>query len=964
MNAADMAALSRLIDAALEQPTRLRERWIATLGPGHAACVPALKRALARMDKDAPPRPGSLDTLPKIALEDAANDAGAHAHERFGPYRLEHLLGRGGMGEVWLAKRDDGAFDRLVALKLPHAALLSDVLRERFARERDILAALSHPHVAQFLDAGLADSGRPYLAIEWVDGLPITRHCEAAALDIRARLRLALQVLDALEHAHQRLVAHRDIKPSNILVTQDGVAKLLDFGIAKLLGDAAAGASTELTHIGGRALTPDYAAPEQVVGAPVTTAVDIYALGIVLYEMLAGCHPFAGAPRPASGEAPLASTRVAGDAKRRRALRGDLDAILATALDPDPFRRYRTAAAFGADIDRFLRQQPVGARHIGWAARALKFVRRHGVESALVGGLALSIVAGAGTAAWEARRARDQAVNAQREAQRAQRESRRAEAEARRQKATRDFLVGVFKASDPRIGSDQPRGTITARQLLDLGARRLDSSFADDPDTRIEMLGIIGDIYGELDENDRFERVLQRQTELALARHGELSPVTIDCLLRQADDGISRGDTPRVNALLARIDGLIGRAGREDGVERAYWSFLRGMALMPDARAQVERDAALRRALALYERVAPDDPHHAFVLSALGNFAHAAGDEALAADYTRRSIAIVERAADRDDGALAVAYSNLGKTLAYQGNFAEAETAHARAMALAESTYGRDAWPWWMAAANRAQAVHLAGERERAQPMFETLLRILPPATQHFHNAIEENSAARVRETIAGRLAAEGRPARALPLFEAARIGFEHAPTYPDDLRQLRAETGAAAGAAGQGARALRLLHSALDEYVAKAAPSDPGRLQAREALARELWRQRRFAEAEQAWRQVVDDAQDRPAAVLVRTCAGLADAALRRHDVAAATSWSDRALDLSRHLVGARDRRLEPQLALARAAVQLAAGHPQDALPLSRDALAALRRYDAPGSASLAAADAVQRRVLAALER
>jgi serine/threonine-protein kinase len=964
--AADLAALSRLVDEALAQAPTAREAWIDALEGERAALAPALRRALARMED--PLANPAIGTLPRL---DAPPCAAAAAGELVGPWRLERPLGRGGMGEVWLATRADGAFDRQVALKLPRAELLSDTLRGRFARERDILAAFSHPHIAQFLDAGLGAEGRPYIAMERVDGPDIVAWCDARSLGIEARLALALQVLDALAHAHERLVAHRDLKPSNILVTVDGGAKLLDFGIAKLLDDddGDAGASTELTRAGGRVLTPDYAAPEQIAGEPVTTAVDLYAFGIVLYEMLAGRHPFAGSPRPASSEAPLASVRAcdAGRAAglpartRRRALRGDLDAVLAHALEPDPSRRYRSAAAFAADLRRVMNHEPVEARRIGWATRAGKFVRRHRAETALAAALGLSVAAGVGAIAWEAGRARVEARHAESAAAIAQAESRHAAAEARRQRATRDFLVGVFKASDPRIGSEQPRGAITARALLDLGARRIDGRFADDPDTRIELLGLVADIYGELDENDRFEQLLQRQTELAIERHGEAHAVTIDCLLRTADGAITRGDYAKAGSLLARIDGLIARAGLDDSPARAYWLLLRSWTLMPDPKARAEREKALADSLALYERVAPDDPRHAFVLGALGSIAHAAGDDARSVVLTRRSIAVAERAAERDDGALAVNYSNLGKTLAYVGDFEGAESAHAHAVQLAESTYGRDAWPYWIAAAYRAQAAHLGGDRERADAMFQALMKLLPPPRHVFRNALEENAAARARETYATRLAAEGRPADALPLFEAARIGFEHAPTYEYDLRQLRAETGAAADAAGRRSSALRLLQGALDEYDAKAPPADPGRLRARESLARALWHQGAAVAAGREWRRVIDDAAGRPLAPVVLACEGLARAALRAGDAEAAQAWTTRAEDALAHVSGPQDARLGPRVALVAADVLLARGQPREASARARQAVVALRRFDAATSAELAEALATEARAAAA---
>jgi serine/threonine-protein kinase len=301
-----------------------------------------------------------LNTLPKFTVADSdlnrPTQDGFEPGTIIGPYQLVRELGRGGMGEVWLAARSDGALTRRVALKLPHAHLLSGALRQRFERERDILAPLSHPHIAPLYDAGISDGGHPYLAMEWIDGMPITHYCREVRQPIATRLELFKQVLDAVHYAHERFIAHRDLKPSNILVTSDGRVKLLDFGIAKLLSGDTGGASTELTQLGGRAATPDYAAPEQIAGQPITTAVDLYALGVVLFELLTGARPFDAVRgvNTHSSSAPLASQRVTEaeaqligglkSAQLRKSLQGDLDAILAKALETDPAQRYRSAA--------------------------------------------------------------------------------------------------------------------------------------------------------------------------------------------------------------------------------------------------------------------------------------------------------------------------------------------------------------------------------------------------------------------------------------------------------------------------------------------------------------------------------------------------------------------------------------------------------------------------------------------
>jgi WD40 repeat protein/serine/threonine protein kinase len=351
----------------------------------------------------------------------------------FGPYRVLSALGQGGMGSVWLAERVDGMFTRQVALKLVHRALMGRVMTERVAREREILASLSHPNIARLFDAGFAEDGQPYLAIEYISGTPLTTYCDEHRLSVRERLEIFRQVLAAVQYAHAHLVIHRDLKPSNILVSEGGQAHLLDFGIAKLLTQGEA-KETALTQFGGRPLTLDYAAPEQILGAPITTAADVYALGVMLYELLTGERPYRlkRDTRGALEEAilqvePAAPSRVSmkeGAAQARgltvkklaRVLNGDLDTITNKALKKSSSERYATANAFGEDIARFLRGDVVLAQRDSLTYRALKFVRRHRVAIAGVGALILTLVGGLVATTYEARIAaaqRDATLQAQ-----------------------------------------------------------------------------------------------------------------------------------------------------------------------------------------------------------------------------------------------------------------------------------------------------------------------------------------------------------------------------------------------------------------------------------------------------------------------------------------------------------------------------------------------------------------------
>ncbi|MGO9513161.1 MAG: protein kinase domain-containing protein [Steroidobacteraceae bacterium] len=351
----------------------------------------------------------------------------------FGPYRVLSLLGQGGMGSVWLAERVDGMFTRQVALKLVHPALMGRVMTERVAREREILASLNHPNIARLFDAGFAEDGQPYLALEYISGTPLTTYCDEHRLSIRERLELFREVLGAVQYAHAHLVIHRDLKPSNILVSEEGRVHLLDFGVAKLL-TAGEAKETALTQFGGRAMTPDYAAPEQISGAPITTAADVYALGVMLYELLTGEPPYRlkRDSRGALEEAilqtdPAAPSRVAlsetaaqargtSAKKLARALRGDLDTITGKALKKYPSERYATANAFDEDVARSLSGEVVLAQRDSVAYRALKFMRRHRVAIAGVSALILALAGGLAATTYEAQVAsaqRDAAAQAQ-----------------------------------------------------------------------------------------------------------------------------------------------------------------------------------------------------------------------------------------------------------------------------------------------------------------------------------------------------------------------------------------------------------------------------------------------------------------------------------------------------------------------------------------------------------------------
>jgi eukaryotic-like serine/threonine-protein kinase len=492
---------------------------------------------------------------------------------RIGPYRLVRHLGEGGMAEVWMAQRDDGAFQRTVAIKLLFRNAGSserDSFAQRFARERDILASLDHPHIAGLHDAGVTPTGQPWLALEYVEGETLTRWCDTQRLGIEARVRLFRQVLMAVQHAHANLVIHRDLKPGNILVTAQGEVRLLDFGIAKLMEpEGGPQAESELTRLAGRPMTPQYAAPEQLLGQPLTTACDVYALGVVLYELLCGERPYElkldsaaqleqsildVEPRsPSRRTVTEAAVQARGTTSvaLHKTLASDLDAIVLRALAKQPAQRYSSAEAFRADLDHWLAGEPVEARVPSAAYRLRKFALRHRLAVALSAGAVLSLIGITAVAVVMGLQAREDSARAG---------------------AARDFMLGLFKRAD----QEKARGAdITARELLETGRKDVLTRMAAQPRLQAELLQGIGNIQKDMGEHvgasstyadaaQLYDRLgMPREAALArtaqanvLMRTGDVALAST--VLRQARD---MPDRPRsdaeLNARMSEVDGWI-----------------------------------------------------------------------------------------------------------------------------------------------------------------------------------------------------------------------------------------------------------------------------------------------------------------------------------------------------------------------------------------------------------------------
>lgn len=555
----DWPAISALLDDALSLPASEHAGWLDSLAGEHAAHRDSLRLLLAHqhgVETD-----DFLSQLPRLNIDAAEPPADRLVPDtHVGAYRLISELGRGGMGTVWLAERSDGLMKRRVALKLPRV-VWGDAFAERLGREREILATLEHQHIARLYDAGADVQGRPFLAMEYVEGQSIDAYCRAHSSSVRERIALLVQVMTAVSHAHARLIVHRDLKPSNILVTQDGQVKLLDFGIAKILeGDRTR--ETALTELGGRALTLDYASPEQIRGEPLGTASDIYSMAVVAYEVLAGVRPYrlkrASAAELeeaiASVEPPLASNS-ASDSRVARQLRGDLDSILNNALKKAAGERYSTMDAFAQDLQRHLDGEPVLARPDRLGYRAAKFVGRYRLQVAAGAVVAVALVAGTSVALWQAR-------EAGLSEQRAKAEAAKAQVETATAKAVQGFIESVFNANSMNEADPKTSRATTARELLDRAADRIDKELASAPEAQLRLYNLLAEMYSGMELDERALGLERRGLALSTRLHGRESAAALSAASDMGQTLIHLGR--RDEAFTTLLDADAAARGRRD----------------------------------------------------------------------------------------------------------------------------------------------------------------------------------------------------------------------------------------------------------------------------------------------------------------------------------------------------------------------------------------------------------------
>jgi serine/threonine-protein kinase len=699
MDAERWQEVRSLFGAALERAPQEWPAWLDAACGGDAALRDEVRSLLAahREGGSLLPEPGPPSADPLIG-------------QQVGPYEVQQRLGGGGMGVVYLAARVDGQFRKRVALKVLKPGMDSEEILRRFRMERQILAALDHPNIARLLDGGTTERGLPFFAMEYVEGRPIHEYCGQEGLPVRARLELFRTVCAAVQFAHQNLVVHRDLKPANILVDADGTPKLLDFGIAKLLNPELAAQTLALTAAGIQPLTLEYASPEQIRGGHITTASDVYSLGVVLYELLTGRHPHRGdgctveemVRRVTEVEPAAPSSAV--PPRESRGLAGDLDCIVLTALRKEPRHRYPSVERLSEDVRRFLVGLPILARKATLRYRAGKFARRHRLGVAVASTLAAAVFlfgAGMGVLAFRLEQARQ-----------------RAEQERQRAEQVTAFLTGIFEVSDPWKSSGE---TVTARAILDTGARRVGTDLRDQPEVQADLMETLGTIYQRLGLPDRARPLLEGSLAIRQQRLGEDDPKVADALSILANVQEDKGE----------FQAAIGLVQRALAIRRSHYG---------------QRHESVARSL-----------HD------LGLLFQRQGNLAVAEENLRAALALHRSLPKTSRRDLADSLNGLGTVLWEQGRYGQAEKVAREALTLRREVFGRDHVEVAATLNLLAKILAASGKWSQAEALFRETLATRQRLYQGDHPRVAEslnNLGALLRDC--------GRPDEAEPLFRKA----------------------------------------------------------------------------------------------------------------------------------------------------------------------------------------------------
>jgi serine/threonine-protein kinase len=664
----DWNRIQDIFEEASQLPGTRRQEYIASACEGDRTLYLQVQSLLLALDEEG----GSLENQ----IVTYATQVATAPPERIGPYRVVSEIARGGMGAVYLAERADEQYQRRVAIKLirvevASAPAMRAALLARFRVERQILAQLQHPNIAQMLDGGVTEDGTTYLVMEYVEGIRIDEYCDRNALSVRDRIVLFRNVCSAVEHAHRNLVVHRDIKPSNILVTAEGVPKLLDFGIAKLLRPGGNSQTMAMTGPADRLMTREYASPEQVRGLAITTAADVYALGVVLYELLAGAHPFLEYrsdfialeraicetdPRPPSAAA-------AEKPERASDVRGDLDCIVLKAIRKQPEERYSSVDQFSHDLAEYLDGFPVMASQGTRRYRAVKFVRRHrfGVTAAAAFVLVL-IVFGAAMGLLAARLKR----------------------ETIRSNKVSEFLSSLFSSSDPYSNLGGP---LTARELLDRGAKRLSKELAGEPELRVDLLNTIAQAYRHVNALDGSENMFRQRLEAVNRVYGPESEEAAETWRMIGDVQRLRGNSNGAELSLRRALAICEHLPAGKQMERAH--ALNNLALVLQQKGKfAEQEALLRRAVEI-SRKFPEAFKETLTME--GNLASSLSEQGKPQEAEALYREVIDgrrRLLTEKHPQVARSMSSLASTLDAQGKYGEAEQVARAANALVQARTG------------------------------------------------------------------------------------------------------------------------------------------------------------------------------------------------------------------------------------------------------------------------------------
>ena len=757
--------VKKLFQESQQQPDSDREHWLKNECSGDDALLREV-RALLDAQRAAPGilADGAAAVLSKLRTDEPPAD---HLGQRVGAYRILRLLGEGGMGRVYLAEREEGDFIQRVALKLIRADFMSDAARVRFLRERKILAGFIHPHIAQLHDGGVASDGAPYFTLEYVEGKKITEYCDANSLTIRQRVEMILQVCSAVTYAHRNLIVHRDLKPSNILVTADGDVKLLDFGIAKLVGaDVGEGG----TATDARMMTPEYAAPEQVLGDKITTATDIYAIGVLLYELLCGRLPYARADAgsiswakavveeapenfgqalsPAAG----ATKRPTGDAAAvtrgttlpvlRRTLRGDLDHIVQRALAKEPEDRYASVTALADDLSAYVDGRAISGGNRRYRLRV--FVRRHWIPLSAAAMFLALLIAGAIAIVWQ---------------------SQQTAREASKTTAVKDFLLELFRNANPNVAQGKP---VSVRELVDRGAQRIDLIPAEHADLKAELQNALGTVYYQLGFYSEAKQ-LHEKAFAAVKDRSDQAVLAADAERDAATDTAALGDNASAQTLadnaVVRLRALRNAPNRD--VARA----LSTAGWLAKKRGDVSRVKELsEQAFALATLTPSDDEIMYLALRQKGELGRLTNDENSAVENYRQAYEIAKRLFGPDDQETVVIERLVGTSYNYLSQFDQAQRylqpAFDTSRRIFGESSGRALRDGEMLAVNEVDWGHF----DEAGPLFDALLSRAEAATPRDDGVLAE-----IRLNYGEFEATIGHPEKAEPPLIAARDFYARA---------------------------------------------------------------------------------------------------------------------------------------------------------------------------------------------